>query len=162
MEASTHSDRVGTRLKRVRERRGLSLRQVEERSRQLAERKQNADYFISRGWLNNIENGTFTPSACKQYSLGAIYNIHWSDIFSAFGCNLSDFGRDQAMFAPSKTQLATRVSDGDDTIVVPMKSKKEFKLDRTNLLAKLGKIWGEVPIRLIQHMDVRSGFYGFG
>src|SRR5262245_49557965 len=70
MEASTHSERVGIRLKRVRERLGLSLRQVEERSRQLAERKQNADYFISPGWLNNIENGTFTPSACKQYSPG--------------------------------------------------------------------------------------------
>jgi hypothetical protein len=95
----------------------------------------------------------------QKSPLGAIYNIHWSSIFSAFGCNLSDFGRDQAMFAPSKTQLATR--DADDTIVLPMKSEKEFKLDRTNLLAKLGKIWGEVPIRLLQHLDLRNGVYGF-
>jgi hypothetical protein len=94
-------------------------------------------------------------------SVGAIYNVHWSSIFSAFGCNLGEFGRDQAMFAPSKTQLATRVPEADDTIVVPMKSKKQFKLDRTNLLAKLGEIWGEVPIRLIQHMDLRNGVYGF-
>lgn len=65
------------------------------------------------------------------------------------------------MFAPSKTQLATRVSDADDTIVLPMKSDKQFKLDRTNLLAKLGKIWGEVPIRLLQHLDLRHGVYGF-
>ena len=93
--------------------------------------------------------------------VGAIYNVHWSSIFSAFGCNLSDFGRDQAMFAPSKTQLAMRVPDADDTIVVPMKSDKQFKLDRTNLLAKLGKIWGEVPIRLLQHLDLRNGVYGF-
>jgi transcriptional regulator with XRE-family HTH domain len=161
MEPNGYSERVGIRLKRIRERRGLTLRQVEERSRQLAERKHNPDYFISRGWLNNIENGTFTPSACKQYTLGAIYNVHWSSIFSAFGCNLSDFGRDQAMFAPSKTQLATRGSDEEETIVVPMKSGKQFKLDRTGLLAKLGKIWGEVPIRLLQHMDLRSGVYGF-
>jgi len=161
MEASTHSERVGIRLKRVRERLGLSLRQVEERSRQLAERKQNADYFISRGWLNNIENGTYTPSACKQYSLGAIYNIHWSDIFSAFGCNLGDFSRDQALFAPSKTQLDTRVADSDDTMLVPMKLKKQFRLDRTSLLSKLSRIWGEVPVRLLQHMDLRNGAYGF-
>lgn len=93
--------------------------------------------------------------------IGAIYNVHWSSIFSAFGCNLSDFGRDQAMFAPSKTQLAARVSDADDTMVVPLKSDKQFKLDRTNLLAKLGKIWGEVPIRLLQHLDLRHGVYGF-
>lgn len=93
--------------------------------------------------------------------LGAIYNVHWSSIFSAFGCNLSDFNRDQALFAPSKTQLDTRLSDADDTIVVPMKSKKQIRLDRTNLLAKLGKIWGEIPIRLLQHMDLRNGVYGF-
>ena len=161
MEAIAQSERVGIRLKRIRERLGLSLRQVENRSRQLAEKKQNPDYFISRGWLNNIENGMYTPSACKQYTLGAIYNVHWSSIFSAFGCNLSDFGRDQAMFAPSKTQLATRVSDANDTIVVPMKSDKQFKLDRTNLLAKLGKNRGEVPIRLLQHLDLRHGVYGF-
>jgi transcriptional regulator with XRE-family HTH domain len=161
MEASTPSESVGIRLKRIRERLGLSLRQVEERSRQLAEKKQNHDYFISRGWLNNIENGTYTPSACKQYTLGAIYNVHWSSIFSAFGCDIDDFSRDQAMFAPSKTQLDTRASDEDDTIVVPMKPKRQLRLDRTNLLAKLGRIWGEIPVRLLQHMDLRNGVYGF-
>ena len=65
------------------------------------------------------------------------------------------------MFAPSKTQLDTRASEADDTIVVPMKSKGPFRLDRTNLLAKLGRIWGEIPIRLLQHMDLRNGVYGF-
>jgi transcriptional regulator with XRE-family HTH domain len=148
------------RLKRIRERLGLTLRQVEERRRRLAEKKQNPDYIVSRGWLNNIENGTYKPSLCKQYSLGAIYNVHWSSIFSFFGCNLSDFGRDQAMFAPSRTQLASLSSDADDTIVVPLKPGRQFKFDRTNLLAKLGKIWGEIPIRLIQHLDLRNGVYG--
>lgn len=93
--------------------------------------------------------------------MGAIYNVHWSSIFSAFGCNLGEFSRDQAMFAPSKTQLDTRASDADDTIIVPMKSKRQFRLDRTNLLAKLGQIWGEIPVRLLQHMDLRNGVYGF-
>ena len=93
--------------------------------------------------------------------LGAIYNVHWSSIFSAFGCDLGEFSRDKAMFCPSKTQLDTSNGDGDDTIIVPMKSKKEFKLDRTSLLAKLGQIWGEIPVRLLQHMDLRNGVYGF-
>jgi hypothetical protein len=93
--------------------------------------------------------------------VGAIYNVHPSTIFSFFGCNVSDFGRDQAMFAPAKTQLASHASDTEDTIVVPMKSRRRLRLDRTNLLARLGKIWGEVPIRLIQHLDLRNGVYGF-
>ena len=53
------------------------------------------------------------------------------------------------------------MSGADHTIVVPVKSDKQFKLDRTNLLARLGKIWGKVPIRLLQHLDLRHGVYGF-
>lgn len=161
MDASAQSERAGFRLKRIREGLGLTLREVEKRSRRLAAKKENPDYFISRGWLNNVENGTNTPSTCKLYSLGAIYGVHWSSVFSFFGCNVSNFGRDQAMFAPSKTQLVSPSGDTHDSIAVPMKSRKPLKLDRTNLLARLGKIWGEIPIRLIQHLDLRNGVYGF-
>jgi transcriptional regulator with XRE-family HTH domain len=161
MEASGESERAGIRLKRLRARLGLTLREVEAHSRRLADQKQNQDFFISRGWLNNIENGIYTPSIFKLYALGAIYHVHWSSIFSLFGCNLSDFGRDQAMFAPRKTQLASDPGDASDTLVVPMKSRQDLRLDQTDLLSRLGEIWGEIPIRLIQHLDLRNGVYGF-
>jgi len=161
MEASEESERAGIRLKRLRERLGLTLREVEAHSQRLADQKQNQDFFISRGWLNNIENGIYTPSIFKLYALGAIYHVHWSSIFSLFGCNLSDFGRDQAMFAPRKTQLASDPGDASDTLVVPMKSRQDLRLDQTDLLSRLGEIWGEIPIRLIQHLDLRNGVYGF-
>ena len=159
--ASEQSERAGLRMKGLRERLGLTLREVEAHSRRLADQKQNQDFFISRGWLNNIENGVYTPSIFKLYALGAIYHVHWSSIFSLFGCNLSDFGRDQALFAPRKTQLASGAVDSDDTMVVPMSPREELQLDRTNLLSRLGEIWGEIPIRLIQHLDLRNGVYGF-
>ena len=107
MDANGPTITAGIRLKQLRERLGLTLRRVEMLSRQLAKEKQNQDFFISRGWLNNVENGSYTPGIFKLYSLGAIYRTHWSNIFGFFGLHLSDFGRDQAMFAPPKTQLAT-------------------------------------------------------
>lgn len=148
-------------MKQLRERLGLTLREVEALSKQLAVKKQNQDFVISRGWLNNVENGAYTPGLYKLYSLGAIYNTHWSSIFSFFGLNLSEFGRDRAMFAPPKTQLASDAPEADDTIVVPLRPDQALRLDRTNLLSKLGEIWGEIPIRLIQHLDLRNGVYGF-
>jgi len=36
--------------------------------------------------------------------LGAIYRTHWTNLFAFYGLHLSDFERDQAMFAPPKTQ----------------------------------------------------------
>jgi transcriptional regulator with XRE-family HTH domain len=161
MGANGPTDRAGVRLKQLRERLGLTLREVETHSRRLAHEKQNQDFFISRGWLNNVENGSYTPGLFKLYSLGAIYRTHWSSIFSFFGLNLSDFGRDQAMFAPPKTQLDIDSPETDDTIVVPLRPGEALQLDRTNLLSKLGEIWGEVPIRLLRHLDLRNGVYGF-
>jgi hypothetical protein len=92
---------------------------------------------------------------------GTIYRIHWSSIFTLFGCNLSDFDKDQAMFAPPKTQLASSASEPEETVTVPLQSREELHLDRTNLMSRLVEIWGEVPIRLIQHLDLRNGVYGF-
>ena len=65
------------------------------------------------------------------------------------------------MFAPHKTQLASSPADSDETMVVPVKSREEVQLDRTNLLSRLAEIWGEIPIRLIQHLDLKNGVYGF-
>jgi transcriptional regulator with XRE-family HTH domain len=160
MDPGGPNDRAGIRLKQLRERLGLSLRKVEMLSRRLAQEKQNQDFFISRGWLNNVENGSYTPSIFKMYSLGAIYRTHWSSIFAFFGLRVSDFGRDQAMFAPPRTQLATDLPETDDAMVVPLRSSEALRLDRTNLLSKLVEIWGEIPIRLIQHLDLRNGVYG--
>jgi transcriptional regulator with XRE-family HTH domain len=161
MDATGPTDRAGIRLKQLREHLGLTLRRVEAQSRRLAAKKQNPDFIVSRGWLNNVENGDYTPSFFKLYALAAIYHIHWSSVFLMFGCNLSDFGKDQAMFAPPKTQLAAESPEAGDTIVVPLRSREELRLDRTNLLSRLGEIWGEIPVRLIQHLDLRNGVYGF-
>ena len=65
------------------------------------------------------------------------------------------------MFAPPKTQLAAESPEAADTIVVPLRSREDIRLDRTNLLSRLGEIWGEIPVRLIQHLDLRNGVYGF-
>jgi transcriptional regulator with XRE-family HTH domain len=161
MDVNGQTDTAGIRLKQLRERLGLTLREVEMLSRRLAHEKQNQDFFISRGWLNNVENGSYTPGIFKLYSLGAIYHTHWSNIFAFFGLHVSDFGRDQAMFAPPKTQLATDSPEPEDTMVVPLRSSEAFRLDGTNLLSKLVEIWGEIPVRLIQHLDLRNGVYGF-
>jgi transcriptional regulator with XRE-family HTH domain len=161
MDANGPTITAGIRLKQLRKRLGLTLRKVEMLSRRLAKEKQNQDFFISRGWLNNVENGSYTPGIFKLYSLGAIYRTHWSNIFGFFGLHLGDFGRDQAMFAPPKTQLATDLSETEETIVVPLRSPEALHLERTNLFSKLVEIWGEVPIRLIQHLDLQNGTYGF-
>src|ERR1700693_1143592 len=125
MDPGVPTAQAGMKLKQLREQCGLTLREVEARSRRLAKRKLNQDFFISRGWLNNIENGSHKLSFFKLYALGAIYRVHWSNMLGFFGCNLSDFDRDQAMFAPSKTQLATSAGKvEEETVTIPLRSRE--------------------------------------
>jgi transcriptional regulator with XRE-family HTH domain len=160
MDSGQSTLRAGAKLKQLREQCGLTLREVEKRSRRLARRKLNPDFIVSRGWLGNVENGTFTPSFFKLYALAAVYDMQLSDMFLLFGCDMRDFGRDRAMFARKTRLTADYGRPEEDTVVVPLRSRVDLHLDRTNLLSRLAEIWGEIPIRLIQHLDLRKGVYG--
>jgi transcriptional regulator with XRE-family HTH domain len=150
----------GAKLKQLREQCGLTLREVEKESKRLAREKQNAEFIVSRGFLNNVEMGKYTPSFFKLYALGVVYGVHPSGMLSLFGCNVSDYGRDRVMFTPPKTHLAFDADHQPETVVVPLQSREGVGLDRTNLLSRLTEIWGEIPVRLIQHLDLRDGVYG--
>ena len=161
MDQGPFAGSAGRKLKELRLRLRLTLRDVEASSRKLAAEKQNQDFFISRGWLNNVENGSFTPSIYKLHSLGAIYHTNWSKIFSFFGLHVTELERDQAMFGLPDTQLFPEGSENaEQTVVVPLRSRPDLRLDKTNLLSRLVEIWGEIPVRLIQHLDLRKSVYG--
>ena len=42
-----------------------------------------------------------------------------------------------------------------------MRFDRSFDLDNTNLLSRMVEIWGEVPVALLQHLDVRHNLYGY-
>ena len=162
MDGNGLAGQAGKRLKQLRLRLGLTLREVEARSLQLAEKRQNHDYFISRAWLNNVENGSYTPSIYKLYSLSVIYRDSWTNIISFFGLRPSDIGRDQALFGLGKTHLVQGSDEADvETVVLPLRSREELQLDDTTLLSRLVQIWGEIPVRLINHLDLRKSMYGY-
>jgi transcriptional regulator with XRE-family HTH domain len=164
MDGNGLTGQAGKRLKQLRLRLGLTLREVEARSLQLAEKRQNHDYFISRGWLNNVENGSYTPSIYKIYSLSVIYQDSWSNILSFFGLHVGDIGRDQALFGFPNTHLVA--SSQEETVasqspVVPLPSREDWQPDKTNLLSRLVEIWGEIPVPLLQHLDLKRYVYGY-
>jgi len=57
------------------------------------------------------------------------------------------------------TQLA--VYDDERPVSFPVRFDPGFSVERTNLLSRMVEIWGEVPIALIQHLDLRKSLYGY-
>jgi transcriptional regulator with XRE-family HTH domain len=152
----------GENLKRLRESLDMTLRDVEERSEKMAADKNDPDYVLSKGWLNEIENGRHIPSIFKLYTLSAIYCRSWAYLNSLFNLRMSDLARDQVLYGVPRTRLLSdQEEDSEETVVLPIDFRREQPLGQTNLLAKLIVHWGEVPIPLVRLLNPAKALYGF-
>lgn len=149
-------------LKELRNRIGITIRQVEEYSRKIAEAEENDEFFISNAWLTQIENKQSIPSIYKLYSLSAIYRIRFTDLLGIFGIDLERIGHHQGLLPLPETHLTQlTVYDEERPVSFPVRFDPGFSVQKTNLLARMVEIWGEVPIALIQHLNLRKSMYGY-
>lgn len=149
-------------LKELRSRLGITTRDVAELSQKIAESEGNPEFQISNAWLTQIENSDSVPSIFKLYSLSAIYRLKFTELLRLYGLDLQKLSLHQLAAPLPHTHLATLdVYDADRTISFPVRFDRSFDLDNTNLLSRIVELWGEVPIALIQHLDIRHSQYGY-
>lgn len=149
-------------LRRVRQLLGISLRDVEERSQRLADEHSNAEFFVSKAWLTRLEGGHPTSNIHKLLSLSSIYHIPVNDLFKLYGADLDRFARHQLATGLPHTHLATlEVYDRERAVSFPVRFDPAFRWEATNLLSRMVEVWGEVPVTLLQHLDLRHSLYGF-
>ena len=137
---------AGQRLRAARERVGLSTRDVQRKSEQIAVEKKNQEYYLSHAWLTDIEQGKFMPGLFKLYSISAIYDKSFTEIASYFGLRIADLGRDRASIGVPKTHLVDREGDAEvQNVSLPVEFKPEFRFETTNLLARVVEKWTTSP-----------------
>ncbi|HWG59318.1 MAG TPA: helix-turn-helix transcriptional regulator [Candidatus Acidoferrales bacterium] len=162
MEHNTLSWRPGEQLRELRNKLGVTTREVEEFSRAIAEDCQNEDFYISNAWLTQLENKNSIPSIYKLFSLSAIYRMKFADLLAIFGVDLNTATRYQLALPLQKTHLAAvEPPDPHKAITFPVRFDKSFSLDKTSLISRMVEIWGEVPVELIQRLDLRHCQYGY-
>jgi len=159
---STPSPEPGRRLRAERIRVRLSTREVERLSQNIAKEKNNQEYCVSHTWLTDIENGKFTPSIYKLYSLSLIYRCSYDELLSFFGICVRDIGKEQMSLTLPRTHLiASTFAEADHTIPAPLEPRRRVQFDQTNLVSKMFKNWREVPIPLLQQMNSESTLCGY-
>jgi transcriptional regulator with XRE-family HTH domain len=162
METRKPSPSAGARLRALREKLGLTTRDVELKSQQIAEERQNQEYHISHSWVTDIENGKFAPTIYKFHTFSAIYNRKLTELISYYGIPLGELGRYRASIGVPKTHLLESGSDLEtETVSVPARLKPEFRLEKTNLLARVVEKWDQIPVGFLQHLDLRKSVYGY-
>ncbi len=149
-------------LKELRARLGVTVREVEEQSQKIAEVQGNPEFFVSNNWLTRLENTNAVPSIHKLFSLCTIYRVRVSELLPMFGIDLGLLEKYQIETAPPRTHLVNLEEiDTAKTVTFPVRFDPGFQVEETNLLSRMVQVWGEVPISLIQQLNIRKGQYGY-
>ncbi len=96
---------AGQKLKSLRNKRNITVRDVEHASRRIADAKGDKRFCISNGWLAQLENGASEPSICKLFSLSVIYQANLLDLLRLYNVDVDDKEKYEPVANPQLTQL---------------------------------------------------------
>lgn len=97
-------------LKILRQKRNLTVRDVEQASRRIAEAKGDDQYSISNSWLTQLEHGVSTPNPFAIFSLCATYRVSFAELLRIYGVNIEETEEYQHIANPHRTDLVPATS----------------------------------------------------
>ena len=123
--------RAGEQLKDLRNKLGITTRDVEEFSKKIAQDEGNEDFYISNAWLTQVENTGSIPSIHKLFSLSVIYQANYNDLLSLFGIDLANTTKYQFMARLEKTRLANLpAAPANQGVTFPVRFDAGFTVER--------------------------------
>ncbi len=116
--------------------------------------------MISHARLVQIENGESTPSVFKLFSLSAVYGCGITTLMGLY-VEVADVGRQHlAMQHPSTHLLELDSTDVEQKVTFPVRFDPGFNPQKSELISRLVEVWGEIPLGLLQMMNLRRGRWG--
>ncbi|HEV2522345.1 MAG TPA: helix-turn-helix transcriptional regulator [Candidatus Acidoferrales bacterium] len=130
----------GTRLRRVRERLGLTFRDVERASYELACQRGRPEFIVHLSRLADIENRDVTPSIYKVYALAVIYHLDPKEVCHWYDVPFEGHFADGIQLCAPKTHLAA----GPVKVRLPFRLDPAFDPRRTEFLTRMVERWGHL------------------
>jgi transcriptional regulator with XRE-family HTH domain len=100
---------VGMRLKALRTRRSISVREVERASARIAAAAGDVRFRISNGWLVQLEKGTSEPGICKLFSLSVIYQVRFLELVRLYDVDVDESEQFEPIATPQHTRLFSSI-----------------------------------------------------
>src|SRR4029078_9206944 len=92
-------------IKSLRNPRNITVREVEQASRRIADVKGDKRFCISNGRLAQLENGVSDASMCNLFSLSVIYRVKFLDLVGLYKVDVDDKEKYEPVAEPYLTQL---------------------------------------------------------
>jgi transcriptional regulator with XRE-family HTH domain len=145
----------GLRLRQIRERLGLTYRDVERISYELAARRGRPEFVLHLSRLADIENRDTVPSLHKLYTLSVAYHLNPLELLSWYDVPVEECFEDGVHFpSPQTHQIASPAA-----LKTPLRFDPAFDPRRTDFLSRMVERWGHFEGALTNGKD--RNCYGF-
>jgi hypothetical protein len=151
---------AGLNLRGLRERLGLTMREVESNSFLIAERHGNDEFAVCPSRLSDIETKGLVPSIFRLYSLSIIYRCDLREILTWYGIDLSMSAADLKLSLPPKSHFEESLRS-TSTVAIPTRLDPSFDPRHTTNLSRMVEQWGSVPLAHLANLSSDRFMYGY-
>jgi transcriptional regulator with XRE-family HTH domain len=154
-------DDAGQKLRRVRERLNLRVRDVEQASLKIAEKYHNDEFAVLINRISEIENRGLVPTLYKLYSLCAIYRLDFQEVMEWYGISLVGLAADSAYVEIPQTHMVSFQAAVHGEVLLPLSLDPGVDLRRTTYLSRMIQRWGKVPLLFLEALKLQEHRYAF-
>ena len=151
---------AGLNLRGLRERLGLTMREVESASARIAERHGNEEFGVSPSRLSDIETKGLVPSIFRLYSLAIVYRSDLRELLAWYGIDLSLSAADLQLNLPPKSHIEETLQ-GTAKVAIPTRLDLSFDPRRSANLSRMVEQWGSVPLGYLANLSQDKYMYGY-
>ena len=152
---------AGEKLKRVRDRLNLTIRDVEEASRKIAGRHKNDEFVVGLSRLSEIENKGTVPTVYRLYSLCSIYRLDLLEVLEWYGVDMGELAADASAAEIARTHLIHFGAMSSGHVTLPLALDPGIDMRRTTFLSRMIQRWGKLPVSLLNGFELKDHRYAF-
>jgi len=151
---------AGKSLRTLREKLGLTMRDVETSSARIAAKYRNEEYAIPPSRLSDIETKGVLPSVFRLYTLAVIYRRDLRELMAWYGVDINNLAADLGMIAPPRSHVSETLA-GLSSVQMPVRMDPGFDEEHTTNLGRMVERWGLVPMAYLAQFAQSSFTYGY-
>jgi transcriptional regulator with XRE-family HTH domain len=150
----------GHNLRLLREKLGLTMRDIETASEEIARVRCNEEYSIPISRLSDFETKGVIPSIYRFYSLAVVYRKDLHTILAWYGVDLSAPVSEYAIAAPPRSHLASALAE-TQSLEMPVRMDPSFDPRKTLNFGRMIEQWGTVPMAYLAQFSSVDFTYGY-
>jgi transcriptional regulator with XRE-family HTH domain len=151
---------AGKSLRTLREKLGLTMRDVENSSAAIAEKYRNEEFSVPPSRLSDIETKGILPSIYRLYTLSVIYRRDLRELLAWYGVDMNNMAADLSLVSPPKSHVSDALASLSSA-QLPLRMDPAFDERRTTNLRRMVELWGLVPLAYLAQFAHDSFTYGY-